>query len=151
LTPELAVSFEASWTNWSRFNSLVIKFDNPLRTPSVTNENWKDSFFTSIGLDYKVSDKWTLRTGFAYDSAPTPDEDRTPRIPDSDRIWSSFGATYKVNEKYSVSAAYTHIWALAADSSLKDSGSGANNLRGNLTGNYDAHVDIVAMQVSAKF
>lgn len=152
LDPQWAVMFEASWTNWSRFKNLIITFDNPLRTPSVTQENWKDSYFTALGFEYKANEQWTLRTGLAYDSAPTPDEDRTPRIPDSDRVWASLGGTYKVNERYSVSAAYTHIWAMKADVDLHDTGAGgSNNLRGNLSGSYDAHVDIFALQISAKF
>lgn len=152
INPQWAVMFEASWTNWSRFKQLVISFDNPLRAASVTEENWQDSWFTAIGVEYKANDKWTLRTGVAYDSAPTPNEDRTPRIPDSDRIWGSVGATYKFNEKYSVSAAYTHIWAKEGKVDLHDTGAGSsNNLRGNLSGKYEAHVDIVSLQVSAKF
>jgi len=152
ITSQWTGLFELSWTHWSRFKSLIVTYDNPLRTPTVTEENWKDSFFTSVGVEYKANEQLTLRTGVAYDSAPTPDDYRTPRIPDSDRIWGSVGATYKFNPNYSLSAAYTHIWARDATLSLTDNGAGTVNfLRGNLSGSYNSHVDIVALQLTAKF
>ena len=152
LSPQWAVMADVSWTNWSRFKNLIITYDNPLRSATVTKESWKDGYFFALGAEYKASEQLAVRAGVAYDKAPTPTEERTPRIPDSDRIWGSLGATYKFNEKYSVSAAYTHIWGKKADVNLYDTGStGSNNLRGNLKGTYDAHVDIVALQVSAKF
>ena len=152
LSPQWAVLFETSWTNWSRFRQLVVSFDNPLRGPSVTEERWEDGWFFSLGANYRPTDRWTLRAGVAYDLAPTPDEHRTPRIPDTDRVWLAAGATYKLTEAVSISAAYTHIFGLDADVNLRDGGPGTtDNLRGNLTGSYDSHVDILTVQAKVSF
>lgn len=139
------------WTNWSRFQDLIVDFDNG-RAPSVTEERWKDSVFVNLGAEYRWDEKLTLRAGFAYDQSPVPDSTRTPRIPDSDRYWLSVGASYAVRPGMVVSLGYTHIFAPAARVNLVDPGPDNTNLfRGNLDANYSASVDIVAAQLRFAF
>lgn len=49
LNPRLAVTSDITWTNWSRFEELRIKFDNPVEPDSVQPENWHDTFRYSLG------------------------------------------------------------------------------------------------------
>jgi long-chain fatty acid transport protein len=139
------------WTNWSRFQELVVTFENG-RAPSVTEEKWRDSVFASIGAEYRWSDDLTLRAGFAYDQTPVRSADRTPRIPDNDRYWLSFGASYQIHRNVTLSAAYTHIFADDATVNLRDPGPNNTNLfRGNLASTYQASVDIVTAQLRFAF
>lgn len=141
----------ADWTNWSRLRDLIVQFDNG-RAPSVTEERWKDSWFLSLGTEYRATDALTLRAGFAYDQTPVRTETRTPRIPDADRYWLSIGASYQIMRNVTLSAGYTHIFANDAKVSLQDPGPGGSNLlRGNLDLNYRASVDILAVQARVAF
>lgn len=142
----------AEWTNWSRFQQLVITFANN-RAPSVTEERWKDSWFLSAGGEYRLNDKLTLRAGFAWDQTPVPNETRTPRIPDSDRYWLSAGATWQALPNLALTAAYTHVLAADAQIRLSDRGGPATTdfLRGNLDATTRASVNIVSVQARYTF
>ena len=82
VTDRLAVMAEAQWTDWSVFDQLTVKFDNPAQPDSVTEEEWKDTWFFALGTTYQATDAVTLRAGVAYDQSPVKGEYRTPRIPD---------------------------------------------------------------------
>jgi long-chain fatty acid transport protein len=139
------------WTNWSRFRDLTINFANG-RTPSVTEERWRDSVFLSAGAEYRATETVTLRTGFAWDQSPVPNSTRTPRIPDSDRYWLSVGATWQALPRLALTAAYTHVFAGDTAVDLRDRGPADTNfLRGNLQATYGASVDIVALQARFTF
>lgn len=98
----------AEWTNWSRFKSLTVCCDRAGGVLSSTPENWKDSWFVSLGAEYAWSDTLTLRAGVAYEDSGVPDSTRTPRIPDNDRYWVSVGATWQVNDWLKANLAYSH-------------------------------------------
>lgn len=111
INDQFSIHGDVLWTKWSNFDQLLIEANNGLSLPP-TPENWKDTFRLSIGATYKYNDKWTFRTGFAYDESPVKtSEFRTLRIPDSDRYWVSLGATYKINDCYSADFGYSHIFA----------------------------------------
>jgi long-chain fatty acid transport protein len=141
----------AEWTNWSRFRELTVRFDDG-RAPSVTEERWRDSWFVSLGAEYQVSKTLAVRTGVAWDQSPVPDGTRTPRIPDTDRYWLSAGASWQPMPQVTLSAAYSHIFAGESQVRLRDSGPGTNDfLRGDLTANYSASVDILSLQATLTF
>ncbi|HYD65149.1 OmpP1/FadL family transporter [Azospirillum sp.] len=145
-----AVMADVQWTNWSKFKELRVNAANPAFN-AVTEENWKDSWFYSLGTSYKATDALTLRAGIAYDQTPIPNEFRTPRIPDEDRLWLSIGAGYKVTEWIQVDAAYTHIFVKNSSVDLRDNLTGPNTGRGNLTVNYKNHVDLIGLQARISF
>lgn len=139
------------WTNWSAFKTLAINFDNG-RPPSVSVEGWRNTVFLSAGGEYRWNEKLTLRGGIAWDQSPVTAEDRTPRIPDSDRFWLSAGLSYAVTERLILSGAYTHIFAPNASVTLTDPGPNNSNLfRGNLTSNYRLSADVVSAQLRVIF
>jgi long-chain fatty acid transport protein len=87
--PQWAVMADFTWTDWRHFKELVVEFDDAL-PPSVTTENWQDSYRTSVGVTYTPDSSWIFRAGTAYDTSAVEDKQhRTPRIPDSDRIWAA--------------------------------------------------------------
>lgn len=65
-----AVMGGATWTRWSRFKELAIISDGPLLS-STKQENWDDSMRYSLGVSYQYNDKWTLRSGIAFDETPS--------------------------------------------------------------------------------
>lgn len=154
LNSQLDLLASARWTNWSRFEELRIKFDNGL-PDSVTPENWDDSWTLSIGANYKVNSQWTLRAGYAHDESPVPDEDRTVRIPDSDRDWFTVGASYAPNANLTVDFGYAHLSGDDADINeatiIAAPPTAPGIVQSSLVGSYDGSADILGVQLQYKF
>lgn len=145
-----AVMGDVTWTNWSVFNEVRIKFANGA-ADGVTTTNWNDSWRYSLGVTYKPVPAWTLRTGIAYDQTPVLDpEHRTPRIPDADRLWLSCGFSYAASKSMNIDFGYTHIFVKDPELNLLASNP-ENARRGNLKGTIDAQVNIVSAQVRWSF
>lgn len=145
VTDDWAVMAEATWTRWSRFDDLTIKFDNPAQPDSVTDEDWEDTWFLALGSSYRMAEDWTLRGGFAWDQDPIRNGRRTPRIPTDDRYWLSIGTGWQPLPALSIDFGYTHIFFRNASIDLKQTDAG-NSARGNLSGNVEGGVDILALQ-----
>ena len=91
-----------------------------------------------------------LRAGIAYDESPVSDTYRTPRIPDSDRVWVSFGGSYKVTPSSSIDIAYTHIF-FKNSTQNKVTESTVSALRDTFKGNYGNYANILSAQYSYSF
>jgi long-chain fatty acid transport protein len=150
LSPEWAVMAEAAWTRWSRFDDLTIKFDNPAQPNSVTDEDWSDTWFLAVGATWKPDEQWTLRGGLAWDQDPIKNSRRTPRIPTGDRYWISIGGGWQPFDNLTLDAAYTHIFFEDAPLRLSRTQTG-NAARGDLSGNAEAAVDVIALQARWSF
>ena len=154
LNSKVDLMASARWTNWSRFEELRIKFDNGL-PDAVTPENWEDTWTLSIGANYHLNNQWTLRAGYAHDESPVPDEDRTVRIPDSDRDWFTLGASYSPNANLTVDFGYAHL--SGDDASINETTiiaappTSPAVIGSSLVGNYDGSADIFGLQLQWKF
>jgi long-chain fatty acid transport protein len=147
-----AIMADVTRTNWSSLPELRIKFDSGQKDQVVTL-NLKDVYRYSIGATYRPSDSWVLRAGVALDRSPTQTpQDRTPRLPDSDRRWLSLGAGLRASESVSFDFAYTYIRLVDSSLQKTDGGvSGENAFRGNLSANYKGSVQILGAQVRWAF
>lgn len=146
----LTLMAEVQWIDWSAFDRLVVKFNN--NTPdSVIDQKWKDTWFGAIGANYRLTDRWLLRGGLAYDQTPVPNPQyRTPRIPDTDRKWLALGATYSPLANFDITGSWVHVFLNDGKSNLKASDEG-NSTRGNLRGTYELSADVFAVQASWRF
>ncbi len=139
---------DATWTGWSSFDELRIEFDNPAQPDSVTTEDWDDTMRYSIGFDYQATDKLILRAGLALDESPVPSSaKRTPRLPGSDREWVSLGFSYLATKMVSIDFGYSHLFIDDAkiDNEFESAVPTVNH---TLTGEYEAEVDIVSLQLN---
>ena len=139
---------EAAQSTWSRFKELRVKFDTGA-PDSVTAENWRDTWYYSLGGTWKVNQDWTLRAGLAFDQSATDDAHRTPRIPDNDRKWVSLGASYTYSKALSFDFGYTRIFV--SDGKVELTSAGDNTLRGNLNGTIKSAINILGAQVRYSF
>ena len=139
---------DITWTGWSSFDELRVVYDNELQPDSVTTENWDDVLRYSVGLDYEYSDVITLRAGVALDETPVPDaEHRTPRLPGDDRTWFSFGMSYVIDDSMSIDVGFSHL--LIDDAEVDNTfESSQAALASTLSGDYDATVDILSVQLN---
>jgi len=137
-----ALMGDVTWTRWSRFQDLTINSATGNRLNSSKEEKWGNSVRYGLGLNYSYNDKWTFRTGVAYDETPVPDKQhRTARIPDNDRKWLSVGASYKWKENLIIDAAYSHLFI--SDPKIDETDSNGYNLNGK----YEASVDLLGVQM----
>ena len=141
---------DVQWTNWNSLSDLVFNYDgkinNSLTTTSTTeNYHWGTSWFGALGARYQYDENLSFTGGLAYDETPIKTRNRSVRLPDSNRYWLSFGTNYKVADWADVSLAYTHIFA---DEARVDHRS---TTLGNYAADYDAKVDIIALQANFKF
>ena len=132
---------DATWTRWDRFQDLTINSATGNRLNSSKEEKWDNTMRYGIGVDYKHNDKWTFRSGIAYDESPVSDDYRTARIPGNDRKWLSVGASYQLQDNIIIDAGYTHLFV----SNPKIDETDSNGY--SLTGKYDASVDLLGIQV----
>ena len=107
-TDRLALMATYAETYWSSLREVRIQFDRP-DPDAVEPFEWKDTAFASIGAEFKLNDKWTLRGGVAHDETPTSIAHRTPRLPDDDRTWFSVGATWQFSDALDLNFGLTHI------------------------------------------
>lgn len=144
-TDRLALMGEARLTKWTSMDEVRIQFDNPAQPDSVENYNWHDSWFYSIGAEYTLNDRWTLRGGIGRDESPIAFQHRTPRMPDEDRTWFAVGATWSVTDNWDITGAYTRI-DIGDDPQLDLVGGGAR-----LVGQYDSSVNLFGLSAQYKF
>jgi len=147
--PQWMVMADFTWTNWSLFDELIVKFDSG-QDPNRTIENWDDSYRYSLGVSYIPDKNWVLRIGTAYDtSAVSEAKYRTPRIPDGDRIWTALGFGYRISEIFGFDVAYAHLFI--NDPDINKTATGDDTLRGALKGTYSTHINIVSAQLTMSF
>ncbi len=110
---KFGLSASVKRTKWSRFKTLDIQSysNNRWNSISTVDEDWKDTWMFSVGVDYYYDDQLTLRTGLSYDQTGiTNKSHRTARIPDANRIIAGIGASYKFDEKIQLDVAYAHVF-----------------------------------------
>ncbi|WP_392536570.1 OmpP1/FadL family transporter [Legionella sp. 227] len=95
---------------WDYLGDIVVSTPDAFETVYVVPMKWHNTFFGSLGADYRYNSALTLRGGFAWDQSPISSQNRTPLIPDSDQYWLNFGLSYLVNDHFSIDGAYSHIF-----------------------------------------
>src|SRR5690554_10044 len=118
----------ATWTRWSRFESLDIystssssapigligstKYDAPLTSGLIghVEENFHNTWSFAVGALYHLNENWTLKAGYAYDESAVSNTYLTARVPSSDRQWLTLGAQWKDQESgWTVDAALGYL------------------------------------------
>ena len=136
---------ELGWTGWSSFNQLAITFANPAQPSVDISYKWRNTWFGSVGVDYKLDDQWTLRGGLAFDQTPTRDFSRDPRVPDGARKWISIGAGYTPTPNVQFDIGYTHLFVDNGD--VNDMSATGDHL----VGSFDNSGDLFGISMQYKF
>jgi long-chain fatty acid transport protein len=138
----------AEWSNWSRFEESTLTVDGV--EDSLPFE-WNDGWFFSVGGEFDVTRQLAVRAGVGYEFSPLDEENRSYRLPDSDRLWLSAGATYNASERFAFDVAYSYINAQDADLiASEDFGDDGPVANGPFFGEADSHVHVVAAAVKVK-
>lgn len=137
---------DLGWTQWEVMKQLTVNYANPAQPPSSLDFNWHNSWYASVGADWYLTDKLTLRGGLGVDTTPTRTATRDPRVPDSTRQLASIGIGYKASEHFAINASFMHVFVNAAD--VKASPSATGDL---LSGEFDDYGNILSLSAQYKF
>jgi long-chain fatty acid transport protein len=144
ITPKLDLLADYTWTRWSRYDEVVVEFENGLPT-SRSAQNWKDVPRYSLGMNYRWKEGWLIRAGASYDKTPIPDvEHRSPRVPDSDKLTLALGSQLALNETLDLEMAVTYTLPSKADIDNTD------GFGHNLRGRYDVDTSYISLQLNWK-
>ncbi|MCD9033742.1 outer membrane protein transport protein [Luteimonas sp. Y-2-2-4F] len=136
---------DLSRTAWKpSFDSVTVDYGSN-QADTVLDFGYDDTTFGSVGVDYRVSDRLTLRGGVAYDETPTSYQHRDVRVPDQTRKWLSLGLTWTPSETLEYNVGYTHLFV--NDANVDTTSATANRVRGT----FDVGGDILAASVNYKF
>jgi long-chain fatty acid transport protein len=150
LSQKWDVLADVTWTGWSDFKELRIVRNGGVLL-GVTPENWSDSYRYSVGANYHLNDKLTLRGGVAFDETPVSDAFRTARIPDEDRTWVALGVQYRLSDKSALDVGYAHLFLEDARINKTEYSNLPPVTAVTLSGTYEGSVDILSAQYTHSF
>ncbi|MEG1823782.1 MAG: outer membrane protein transport protein [Cloacibacillus sp.] len=111
------MELSAVWTNWATYDNLDIYFDAAAlkNTPALARKDWKASWRLGVGIEHKLSDKWSIMGGYVFDQSPVPYDTMDFTVPTGDRHRGSIGFKYRPNANGELAFAYSAIWAGTRD------------------------------------
>ncbi|WP_462378952.1 OmpP1/FadL family transporter [Pseudomonas sp. Marseille-QA0892] len=118
LNDQWTLHASATWTRWSRLESLRVENSGTPSPQLATIEevqDWKDTWTYSVGAEYQLNPQWVLRAGVGYDESPANNEHRSPRVPINDRTNFSVGFGWSPTQDLTVDFAYLYLREKDAD------------------------------------
>ncbi|NWE77793.1 OmpP1/FadL family transporter [Pseudomonas yamanorum] len=108
-----------TWTRWSRLKDITVNNEGVtsaggIQAPAILStitepQNWHDTWAYAVGTSYQITKQVVLRSGLAFDQAPTNNTDRSPRMPTGDRTIFNVGLGYAVTDNMTVDLAYSYL------------------------------------------
>lgn len=148
------VELNAVRTNWSTYDALNINvsgtglpnFDKVHASP----KNWEDGWRYAIGVEHKLSDKYTLLAGFAYDESSIPYDGGDFMVPTGNRKTYSIGARYNDKDQ---TLAIALGWMDVGDLSFKfrDSADPTGDKLGRHAHTHDSFTKIIGISYQRNF
>ncbi|GGE42903.1 fatty acid transporter [Agaricicola taiwanensis] len=146
------VAGTVEWTNWSRLGTLRGEGPGAAYIPGAALPfEYDDGWFFSGGVEYQYSPEFSLRAGIGYEISPISDEDRSTRLPDSDRLWLSAGGSYNWSERLSFDLGYSFITALGDGDINRTVDVAGLGTRALFVGETDAVTHVVSVGIRYKF
>lgn len=90
------IELNAVRTGWDTYKNLDIMLSGTGGMDGLVSnpKNWEDGWRYAIGVEHKLSDKYTLMAGFAYDESSIPYDGGDFMVPTGNRKTYSIGARY---------------------------------------------------------
>jgi long-chain fatty acid transport protein len=103
-TDRIALVMNSGWEDWSVARSLPVSTSmGSIGVPL----NFRDTWYIGLGGYYQLNDKWTLQSGFRYDSSALKDRDRTTALPVDRVLTFGVGGLYDYSEKLKIGLAFS--------------------------------------------
>ena len=129
---DLAIMANLGWQNWSEFGETGVSLGGPNATRLDVDANFSDTWHYALGARYRLDSMWSVSAGFAYDSSPVSNSDRTVAMPLDRQYRIGAGVQYQLRKDLSLGAAYEYMDA--GDAPVNQTG---GLLRGDFSGDLD--------------
>ena len=109
----LSLEFDAVWTNWSAYETLVIEYDDPLfgvLDEAKGTKRWSNTWRFQFGAEYALTDDLDLRAGYVYDQSPVNDDYEDYAVPCTDRQIVTMGAGWRFADDWALDVSYGYLW-----------------------------------------
>ena len=98
LTPEFALMGNLGWQNWAQYGQTQLGISAQTQKTLAVNLHFNDTLQIAFGGQYRLADRWLWSAGFAYDSSPVAEENRTPSLPLDRQLRYGTGIQYEIND-----------------------------------------------------
>lgn len=90
------VELNGTYTKWSTYDALNITFDDKFlgQSGNYSKKNWSNGWRYALGVEHKLSDKYTIMGGYAYDESVIPFDGADFIVPTGARRTYSLGFQY---------------------------------------------------------
>ena len=156
----LTLLADATRTGWSSINQITVVDPGTGTIRDILALDFDDAWRFSVGGNYMLNDRWTLKAGLAFDETPVKNaQSRTVRIPDNDRTWVSIGGKMKLGQNGWLDLGYAHIFIKDADINHTKSQQApgfttpvpAPGTATTVSGGYEGSVDVFSVQYTLDF
>ncbi len=146
------VELNAVRTNWSTYDALNINVSGT-RLPNfdkvhASPKNWEDGWRYAIGVEHKLSDKYTVMAGFAYDESSIPYDGGDFMVPTGNRKTYSIGARYNDKDQ---TLAIALGWMDVGDLQFKFRSEGDTAANGGRAHTHDSFTKIIGISYQRNF
>ena len=107
-TPAFKVVGDYQWTGWESFDEVSIDFSGGAPENDIIL-NYQNASTFRVGLQYEATPRWTLRTGYTFNTSALPDVAVSPLLPEAERNYYSAGLGWRLRPNLSIDAAYQYI------------------------------------------
>ena len=153
-TNKWTINFDLEWTDWSQYKQQITSYPNvsgaqasALSHYGSENRDWTSVWSESVGVQYAVTDKFRIRTGYEHHQTPIPEATVDTQFPDSDSNAYSAGLGYDITKNLTIDIAYVADFYESRNVvNNVDTGIGAS-----LSGKYSAFVNVGTMTLTYKF
>ena len=97
-TPEFALMGNLGWQNWAQYGQTQLGISAQTQKTLAVNLHFNDTLQIAFGGQYRLADRWLWSAGFAYDSSPVAEENRTPSLPLDRQLRYGTGIQYEIND-----------------------------------------------------
>lgn len=144
--PQVAVMASAIYTQWNIFRNLilnnvagVVEGEPSTNIVVVMPEYYRNTWNFSVGADYYVTDKITLKGAIGYDETPVQNAYRNVQLPDNNRYVIALGGHYQASKAVGLDLGWIHLFISQArvNPPPQVTGSQIVTTNGNVTGGAD--------------
>lgn len=109
VSSKVDIAGDATFIGYSIYRKLVFDYEDntPVLTDTEQDKKYQNALSAKAGINYKASDKFSLRAGAGYVYTPVQSSYVYAETPDNNRIMASAGFTVNLSHKMDLSGAYT--------------------------------------------
>jgi long-chain fatty acid transport protein len=119
---DLSVEFDMIWTRWGILDEQVIEMPDVSGGGSHHDRDWTNEIQYKVGLEWKITDCFALRTGYVYDPTPVPNSTFDLGWPDTDRNVYNLGFGWDITERWHIDGVIQHVRSTSVRKINGDSG-----------------------------